>query len=364
MLARPTLRSTSSHALIIGLLFAFLALRVVANAGRTNLASVILHDAVLGGSLRPMILATARPLEKVIRPPSQEANPERRRRRLLALGLLLESQGKSDQATSVWKAAESERFWMDLSGWAWRQGRPSDSISLCERAIAIAPDHIDNYLTLAWYFSPGSGRTTEGIATYRRAASVAAAGSFFRALAEGRAYELEQNWRSAYDAYGKAVTLNPFRGDVRRWLAASATKIGKPIEAIAQLTHAKRLTPTDSYLMIELGNAYREVGDLQQASQMYSESTRLDAANRYAHLGHASLGEIYLAKKMYELAEAEFCLAVLQSPATAAYYVRLGEVLEREGKKQRASEVYHRAAQLNSAAAAESAARSPFCQYQ
>jgi len=113
--------------------------------------------------------------------------------------------------------------------------------------------------------------------------------------------------------------------EARSDLAAPAQCLGEvyllldqPEQAVARLERAKYLSPRDSGVLIELGNAYLAVGRPIDAERTYREAVE----NKPEYwISHSMLGAYYFGQSRMEEAEKEFRLVAELTPGSyRAYY--------------------------------------------
>src|SRR5581483_5465924 len=116
--------------------------------------------------------------------------------------------------------------------------------------------------------------------------------------------------KQAFLAESPAIRLDAFENYVRGVLA------GTRAEKVRYLKQALRLHPAYAQAMIQLGSAYYEAKDYEQAANWFSKIPSSDKLARQANF-HLGLCAYYLGQ--YERAEAAFRLVASQLPLTQVY---------------------------------------------
>ncbi len=129
--------------------------------------------------------------------------------------------------------------------------------------------------------------------------------------------------KQAFLAESPAIRLDAFENYVRGVLA------GTRAEKVRYLKQALRLHPAYAQAMIQLGSAYYEAKDYEQAANWFSKIPSSDKLARQANF-YLGLCAYYLGQ--YERAEAAFRLVASQLPLTQVYN-NLGVVASRRGRR-------------------------------
>ena len=100
-----------------------------------------------------------------------------------------------------------------------------------------------------------------------------------RATARYHADPSDEELRQAQDDLKKALELNPQDIEARRYMGRIAMRLGRPREAIEYFEKLDDGRPYATAHFLELANAYRKIGQTQQASQLNARFTKLKALN-------------------------------------------------------------------------------------
>lgn len=293
---------------------------------RRNIASIIVSKNILtpvAGCIPPGKLEL---LERLLKPAVLGAS-EADKRIHLALGLIYDCVGEKQRSIKEWKMAESAPLWEHLVRYSWSRQDLVGSIEYSSRAIAVAPERLENYFVLAYLYWPSSGQTDEAIDVYTEILSVASAGSFERYMAEGYINNLRGQWATALNKFERAAQVNPTNNDAHRLAASVAVKLGLYPSAIEHLTRAVNLTPDDSWIYVELGDVYQRMEQFADASFWYSEAIRIYPENPGALRGHASLSKLYLSRGLKNEAIAEYKKVLELDPHNAEAQQALSQLL-------------------------------------
>ena len=98
-------------------------------------------------------------------------------------------------------------------------------------------------------------------------------------ISKGRTHEAAGDWKAADADYMTAGTIEPGNFWIPYYRAQLARKSGDSERAIAQLRRSLALNPTSPHLYLELGDEYREVGNIEGAASSFRNVLRLDPQN-------------------------------------------------------------------------------------
>ncbi len=171
----------------------------------------------------------------------------------------------------------------------------------------------------------------------------------------GLALSMNGDRRDAADEFRRALELNPHYVEARLNLAIVYNEMGQYDDAMREFNverlkdhEQENLSPevrsylAESHMM--LGDTYRNVGVLVDASQEYRKALKLSP--QYLDIKN-KLGATYYEMGLYQDAETELEEALEQNPRYVAARVTLGVVLLRSGRKTRAREEWEKALALD-----------------
>ncbi len=166
----------------------------------------------------------------------------------------------------------------------------------------------------------------------------------------GLALSMNGDRRHAADEFRRALELNPNYVEARLNLAIVLNEMGQYDDALREfnverlrdheqenLSAEVRSYLAESHMM--LGDTYRNVGVLVDASQEYRKALKLSP--QYLDIKN-KLGATYCEMGLYQDAETELEEALAQNPRYVAARVTLGVVLLRSGRKTRAREEWEK----------------------
>jgi tetratricopeptide (TPR) repeat protein len=181
------------------------------------------------------------------------------------LAMVLAEQGRADEAIPEFRAAE--RFheypasqFLSLGVYEQRNGHLQGAIEQYKRALQASNNPDEQ--TVAW----------DQIAS---------------------AYSQDRNWQGASEAYDAALRLRPDDPGALVGNGLLAQRAGDSVRAVAQLSHAMHVAPTDVGFLL-LAGALRQAGRNAEAEKARSEAQRLShdfgQAQRVASQVASSLG--------------------------------------------------------------------------
>lgn len=160
-------------------------------------------------------------------------------------------------------------------------------------------------------------------------------GDFF---GKGEANYKAGEYEAAVRDLREAVRLSPDWEDPHYVLALALTELGKLPEAIDEFTQVVNLAIKNEPKILALynmGNAYADLGEYQQAIESYQQAIKLNAT---LSKPHNNLGLAYAAANRLADALAEFQQAVKLKPDYAEAHYNLGVAYLQLGRKQEAEE--------------------------
>lgn len=137
------------------------------------------------------------------------------------------------------------------------------------------------------------------------------------------------DWQDSILFFEREVRLNPMSFSAHVELAQVYDSVGEHRKAIMEGRTAIRLHPQYPFAYFTLGNAYRELGDRDQAIEMYEKG--LTFYNQAGSV-HKRVAELYFWKREYLLAERHLKEAIRLRPDEGEYYSLLQEVLRAKKK--------------------------------
>lgn len=156
------------------------------------------------------------------------------------------------------------------------------------------------------------------------------------ALEHHQAGRLQQ----AEPIYRQILQERPQHAQAMHLLGVLASQTGRQRLAIQLISDAIRLDGGNAALHVNLGEAYREAGELDQAQACYTTAARLDRRMPHPHfyLGmlHERRGDLQSAAECYRY-------AVLLKPDYAQAHFSLGNLLRQAGDSQAAAASFERA---------------------
>jgi|GEM_PF-4075418 len=169
------------------------------------------------------------------------------------------------------------------------------------------------------------------------------AGEF--AFEEGLSAFEEGNWPVALRKFTEAAKAEPNNAQAHHYRGVTLLKLNQPEAAIQALSKARDLNPEMEDVNLDLGQAYQELGKLDEAEQAYREEIKGHPDNADAHF---SLGYLLFTKGRYEECIAKFAKARELDPklgAAARFYE--GAALFKTGKAAEAKTAFNQVLGMN-----------------
>jgi superkiller protein 3 len=265
---------------------------------------------------------------------------------ILALGNVLDADGRLDDARALWQPLRAERA-MSLqlyrAGTALaNQGQRDQAEALLLRAVEIDPTYANVYHALGgFYWGPDRAKS---LAMYQAALAAGGLEPFFERFAAGRVAFIEGRLEDAAAALQEAVALQPDHSDAVVLLGTTLSRLGRLEEAIRFLEDAAQRSPRAFWPLVELGRIYIDLGEYEQAI-----ATLTTAAGRRADVAQTFelLAEAYQGAGQPQQAINAWQQAVSVSPNNAALHVRLGDALAGAGREDEAIAAYRKALAIN-----------------
>ena len=243
--------------------------------------------------------------------------------------------GKIDDAIALYERMfDSERY-LALGHVHETQGKLDEAISMYEKAVEVAPENVNGYISLAKAYQARGGVilphvVDQVLAEYNKALEIEPnSAEAHRALAEffiGR-----EEWDKVLSEYRKLVELQP---DCAEWHyrlgGYGYEKLGMMDEAIGEYQEAIRLNP-DVHYYPSLGKAYQKIGLSDQAIATLQEAIRIAPMNQWMHI---YLADVYRHNGMLDEAIAEYRAALRIAPENETAKAMLSDlgVLTSEGQ--------------------------------
>lgn len=134
------------------------------------------------------------------------------------------------------------------------------------------------------------GALDAALAAYRKALTLNPADDDSR-LVVGRTYLAQQRWEEAGKEFDSILTRLPGHVDALIGAAAVASRVSGPYAGLKFLLRASETSPQRADIHLELGIAYRKLGQIQQAFGEVSRAVELDPNLAEAHLQLSQLQE-------------------------------------------------------------------------
>jgi type IV pilus assembly protein PilF len=205
---------------------------------------------------------------------------------ILGLSLVLVSAG----CVSSPRTKEQSLAQMRLGESLLKEGRPTQALTELNKAVELDPDNaqIRNVLGVAYM---EKGMLSEAIQEFR-----------------------------------KALDLSPDFVEVHNNLGTALLRQGKVQEAIKEFNKAltNPLYPTPHFVEYNLGRAYYQLKDYDQAKKHFKEAVKISPGYSMAYLG---LGETCMATRQWDEAAEALKKAIEYAPRYVEAHYDLGEVL-------------------------------------
>jgi len=165
------------------------------------------------------------------------------------------------------------------------------------------------------------------------------------AFEEGLAAFEEGNWPVALTKFSETLKAEPDHAPAHQYRGVTLLKLKQPGEAVKELEKAKALDPKAQDVNLDLGQAYQEIGKLDEAEKAYRDEIKNYPKNAQAHF---SLGYALFMKKMYPECLEHFAEARKLAPdlaAAAKFYE--GAALFKTDKKTEAQSTFEAVLKMN-----------------
>ena len=171
-----------------------------------------------------------------------------------------------------------------------KQPTPSENVPAitndeeCNRYYVEAGDLITPYLRLSddqakpWNTSKAQTDLRRGIALYSAVVSYAPT-DWNAYWLMGKAYQALREPTNAFEAFGKAFSIQKKNADVAREYMFECLELGRTAEGVNAAEHALSLEPKDAGLLANLALAYTIAGRIPEASTTVERSLAIDPAD-------------------------------------------------------------------------------------
>jgi predicted O-linked N-acetylglucosamine transferase (SPINDLY family) len=144
----------------------------------------------------------------------------------------------------------------------------------------------------------------------------------------------------AENVYRQVLGFHPDNPEALHLLGVIAFQRKRHEEAVMLIGRAVTRKPGFADAHSNLGNAFRELGRLDEAEESYRRA--LAANSRFA-MAHYNLGNVLMARKRFDQAAKSFGSAIALSPDLLEAHVNLGIVLAERGRYDEAEKCYRKA---------------------
>lgn len=210
------------------------------------------------------------------------------------------------------------------------------SVDAFHRAIALAPDNVDNYLDFASIcidhhdYAAALKVLEAGLETHPDSDRL-----FFE---RGIVYAMQDNTEMARKDFEKAATLSPQKDSNYKGLAILYLQNGNAAQAVSTLEQRLKAKPNDPDLLYLLGEALLRSG-AQPGDALYSKAqTALEKSVKIdpsACLPHVSLGKLYLEQGRNKEAVLQLEQARADDPKEMSTYWQLATAYRKLGEPEK-----------------------------
>ena len=151
-------------------------------------------------------------------------------------------------------------------------------------------------------------------------------------------------WEAAEKGYLKALDLKPGYAPAHQMFGIMLAEQGRLVEALAQLTEARKLDPLTPYVSANL--AWVEYL-ARRYDQAILENQRILQAHPDFHVAHYNLGQIFVQQRKYVQAIAEFEAAWRLDPENAFPPAMLGYAYAVSGDPEQAREILNQLQEMS-----------------
>ena len=222
-----------------------------------------------------------------------------------------------------------------------RQKKVDEAIAHWQKALELRPDHAEARYNLANALV-AKGRTDEAMTQYREALEVnpdySEAHTNLGVVLAGRGRGDE-----AMAHYQRVLEINPKNATAQNNLGAFLAGCGRVEEAMAHYRKALEIKPDYADALVNLGNALAGRGRRDEATVQYRQAL---AVNPKSEGVHHALGVILVGQGRFDEAMAHYRKALAIRPDYPEVACNLGVILFRQGRVSEAMEVTRRALDL------------------
>lgn len=147
-------------------------------------------------------------------------------------------------------------------------------------------------------------------------------------------------WKNSLSLWQHALVHGPGCYVVRFNLADALIEAGLIRQAIPHLEAAAAIRPTEGEAFGRLADTYNRLSDLDRAERFYAEAIARDSQNPAYHLGR---GRIFQRMRQWEMALAEFNIALQQQPENPEILTDAARALRSLGRIEEARQRLQRA---------------------
>ena len=231
----------------------------------------------------------------------------------VALGIVLEEQGRVDDALDHYLAALREnpnQFKAQINmGKAYvAKGQLDLAVGYLKKAVQLKPEHAEAHINL------------------------------------GNAMALNGDLATARDHLTKAVQFKPHSAAAHYNLGEVLVRRGEMTNAEIHLRSATELQPDWVQAINSLGAVLARLGKLKEAAVLMERALQLEPENNQVH---HNLGVVFERQEKYDRALHHFYKALQDNENDALVYNSIGVVLAKQGKIPEATENFQRALRLN-----------------
>ena len=221
-----------------------------------------------------------------------------------------------------------------------RAGRLREAELLYRQILAEHPDHAES-LHLLGVLAHQVGRSTDAVALIKRAIAISPNAGFYNNL--GVALSGKDQIDQRFEAYRKALELQPDCAEARTNLAATLLEMGKLNESLAEYRRSLALAPDNADTRCGLGNVLFHLGRFDEAVAELRVALSLRPSFYEAH---NTLGNIWHARGDFAQATLAHRTALSLRPDSADAHFNLGLALERDGQFDDAIDVSRKGVSL------------------
>ena len=153
-------------------------------------------------------------------------------------------------------------------------------------------------------------------------------------------------WSSSYDLWTHALAVTDKNFIAQDNLGGALLLLGKPDEAYAHFQAAAQINPLDPMSHSNLGTYLQERGHFAEAIEQHNRAISLTSDAGLLAATYANLGAAYRKLGEDEKARASFDQALRLNPNQSNAYLGLGQLLEKQNRREDAINSYSRSVEL------------------